>query len=183
MGVQETIYIKKYEAALKAAEDCRKREVSMINYSMIIYGASMWGISYSNVFPREIRILALIFLALLMGAIGLYIAKLNIVELKHFEMEKKVYEEQEIRANDYSNWPYPGLNKNIICFIYLLTILFSLICSLFIVDPNIIERFRLIIFDWLFWVVLVFVVLWFVYAYHLYRLIHCMDRKANDKKL
>lgn len=145
MELKNEILLRKYDAALKVAEDCRKREVSLINYSMIIYGA-VFGFVATNAHRIEsiVQFFAMVFLCLLMGIIGLYIAKVNIVELKHFEMEKKVYKDNNIGLDDYNNWPHPGLNKFLLMLTYLILILFALLYSFYIL-PNNMESKKIIL--------------------------------------
>ena len=130
MELREQILLKKYDATLRAAEDCRKREVALFNYSIVIYGATiafvLTQLSNNKIASGFISI----GLAIVVGIIGLYIAKLNIVERKHLEMEKQVYIDNNISLKDYKDWPLPGLNKFLIWLLYTLLVVFAFILSL-----------------------------------------------------
>ena len=181
MEIRDEILLRKYDAALKAAEDCRKREVSLINYSILIYGAII--LFAANQPDRMVKLFAVLLLCVLMGIIGLYIGKLNVVELKHLEMEKGFYGQNGIPLDDYKNWPFPGLNKRLIWLTYLLLIFCGFVYSLYIIFGSELKNLAgQYLFCWKTIYVVVFLMCFVCYGYYFNKIIAYLNKDVikND---
>ncbi|NQU18268.1 MAG: hypothetical protein HQ564_09430 [Candidatus Saganbacteria bacterium] len=127
MDFKETLEIERYKAALKAAEDCRKRELTMMNFSIIVFGA-VFAFAVRLTGRPALSFFSLMFLWIFLSLIGIYIAKLNSLEQYHFRLEKDFYGVYGINKRQYKHTSH--LNKIILFVVYLLVIFIPFACSI-----------------------------------------------------
>ncbi len=131
MNFKSELWLKRYEAAIKVTESCRAREFTMLNFTIIIFTASVWFIY--QVKNDSYQLFGIWLLGIIIALIGLFIAKLNAVEQMHHYIEKNIY----IRAglttyNSILSNHKKGFNKRILMMIYIVLLLSLLGLSSFI---------------------------------------------------
>lgn len=125
MDFKKELWMKRYEVTIKITESCRAREFFMINASMIIYGASVAFIY--PIINSYFKCFSVLFTAVIVALVGLYISKLNAVEQMHHLIEKNIYIRAGITTYDGIQYKHKkGFNKNVLTSIYVF-MLFSLL--------------------------------------------------------
>ncbi|MFA5104503.1 MAG: hypothetical protein WC527_04940 [Candidatus Margulisiibacteriota bacterium] len=110
-------WLERYKTTIKVTENCRSREFSMLNFTIAIFGTSIWFLYQikSDLF----RFLGSFCLCIVISSIGIYIAKLNAVEQIHHFIEKNIYMRTQLTEYDgiqYQHWK--GLNKWVLMLIF-----------------------------------------------------------------
>ncbi|MFC1767804.1 hypothetical protein ACFLZ2_04580 [Candidatus Margulisiibacteriota bacterium] len=124
MDLKDELNIERYRAELKERDHCRTSERTMLNFSLIIFGAIIWFI-FTQLDGDLYKFSASLFLAIIIGLIGLFIARLNEIEQVYVQSLNIFYEEQGLKQYSYAI--RRGFNRWITLITFLLLVLVALI--------------------------------------------------------
>jgi hypothetical protein len=134
MEFVEQLFFKRLESYQQEIDYARRTETLMINVSMAVFGAIVYFIFAQLASLPILQFLASIFLAVIIGYIGLYVARCNEIEQANALYIKKLCKDQSFPNYEFKIYGYEkrsGYGREMTFNVYFLLVLSSLIISFY----------------------------------------------------